>query len=104
MATLTIQLEDDLARHVEEAARRELDCSARTAYPFAMQIAEVMPMLHQLSRADKFRVVLCLASELAQDEGAGLQPGAGYPIWSPHDATDAAATLTQYLRENSSGA
>lgn len=69
-----------------------------------MQIAEVMPMLHQLSRADKFRVVQCLTSELAQDEGTGLQPGIGYPVWSPHDAAGAAATLTQYLRENSSGA
>ncbi len=69
-----------------------------------MQIAEVMPMLHQLSRADKFRVVQCLASELAQDDGSGLQPGAGYPVWSPHDAADAAATLTQYLRENPSEA
>lgn len=68
-----------------------------------MQIAEVMPMLQQLSRADKFRVVQCLTSELAQQEGSGLLPGAGYPVWSPHDATEAAATLTQYLRESSPG-
>ena len=69
-----------------------------------MQITEIMPMLHQLSRADKFRVVQCLTSELAQEEGAGLQPGVGYPVWSPHDSAEAAATLTRYLREKPSGA
>ena len=66
-----------------------------------MQIAEILPLLEQLSREDKFRVVQCLANELAQPEGSELQPGAGYPVWSPHDAAEAAATLTQYLRENS---
>ncbi len=68
-----------------------------------MQIAEIMPMLHQLSRADKFRVVQFLTSDLADQEGAILHPGIGYPIWSPYDSADAAATLTQYLRENSEG-
>ena len=63
-----------------------------------MQFSELLPLLHQLPRADKFRAVQFLTTELAQDE-VGLLPGTEYPIWSPFDAHDAAATLTQYLRE-----
>ena len=63
-----------------------------------MQLSELLPALHQLPRADKFRAVQFLTTELAQDEG-GLVPGAEYPVWSPHEAHEAAATLTHYLRE-----
>jgi len=62
-----------------------------------MKFAELLPALHELPRADKFRVVQFLTAELAQSEG-GLLPGAEYPIWSPYEAHDAAATLTQYLQ------
>ena len=68
-----------------------------------MTLTHLMPALHELPRADKFRALQFLTTELAQEEGAGLIPGAEYPIWSPHDATDAAATLTQYLREQTGG-
>ena len=47
---------------------------------------------------DKFRAVQFLTAELAQGE-AGLTPGAEYPIWSPYEAHDAAATLTNFLKE-----
>ncbi len=67
-------------------------------YAAAMQLSELLPALHQLPRADKFRVVQFLTTELAQDE-SGLQPGAEYPIWSPFEAHDATATLSAYLRE-----
>ena len=66
----------------------------------AMKFAELLPALHELPRADKFRAIQYLTAELAQDE-SGLVPGAEYPLWSPHEAHDAAATLTQYLREQS---
>ena len=61
-------------------------------------MAELLPELHELPRADKFRAVQFLTAELAQGEG-GLQPGAEYPVWSPYEAHDAAAVLTQYLKE-----
>jgi hypothetical protein len=67
-----------------------------------MNLAELLPALHDLPRADKFRAVQFLTIELAQNEG-GLIPGAEYPVWSPYDAHDAAATLSQYLREQSGG-
>lgn len=65
-----------------------------------MKFGELLPALHQLPRAEKFRAVQFLTAELAQEEGAGL-PSGEYPVWSPHDAVGAAHTLTQYLREAS---
>ena len=63
-----------------------------------MKLAELIPALHELPRADKFRAVQFLTAELVQGE-VGLLPGAEYPVWSPFEAHDAAARLTQYLRE-----
>jgi hypothetical protein len=68
-----------------------------------MKFSELMPALHQLPQADKFRALQFLTTELAQEEGANLLPGVVYPIWTPHDATDAAATLASYLREQTDG-
>lgn len=64
-----------------------------------MKLVELLPVLHELPRADKFRALQFLTTDLAQEESVNLSPGAGYTVWSPYDATDAAATLTQYLRE-----
>ena len=69
-----------------------------------MQLLEVLDILHELPRVDKFRVVQFLTSELAQEETGPLLPNGEYAIWSPHDAAEAAATLTQYLREQTAGA
>jgi hypothetical protein len=63
-----------------------------------MQLSELLPALHLLPRADKFRAVQFLTTELAQDEG-GLVPGAECPVWSPYDAYSAAASLTEFLKE-----
>ena len=71
--------------------------------PIIMNFSELMPVLRELPRADKFRVVQFLTTELAEEEGAGLLSGVEYPLWSPLDATDAAATLTLYLREHTGG-
>ena len=63
-----------------------------------MKLDELLPALHKLPRADKFRAVQFLTAELAQGEG-GLLPGAEYPVWSPYEAHDAAATLSQHQRD-----
>jgi hypothetical protein len=65
-----------------------------------MKLAEILPELHRLPRAEKFRAVQFLTAELAQEDSASLTAGA-YPVWSPHDSVDAAHTLTQYLRDES---
>lgn len=67
-----------------------------------MQLVDLFPALHELPRADKLRALQFLTAELAQEEGAALVTGSAYPIWSPFAASDAAATLRDYLRETSS--
>jgi hypothetical protein len=64
-----------------------------------MGLTELLPVLHDLPRPDKFRVVQILTAELAEEE-ALLRDGTEYPIWSPHDAYGAAATLTEFLHQN----
>ena len=68
-----------------------------------MQLTELLPALHQLPRSDKFRALQFLTTELAHDEHPGLLTGAAYPVWSPHDAVEAAATLRDHLRDNPPG-
>jgi hypothetical protein len=64
-----------------------------------VSVTELAPLLHELDRADKLRVLLLLVYELAQEEGALLRPGIAYPVWSPHDSFEAANTLLNVLRE-----
>jgi hypothetical protein len=64
-----------------------------------MQLLEALDILHGVPRLDKFRAVQFLTAELAHEEAGTLQPNDEYAVWSPHDAASAAATLTQYLRE-----
>ena len=66
-------------------------------YGSFVQLMEVFAILHGLPRVDKFRAVQFLASELAQEEAGTLLPNGDYAIWSPHDATEAANTLMQFL-------
>jgi hypothetical protein len=64
-----------------------------------MSLAEILPKLHELDRTDKWRTVQFLIAELSQEEGIPFTHGATYPIWSPYDSYEAAATLMKVLRE-----
>ena len=64
-----------------------------------MELDELLPKLRGLDRADKWRTVQVLMAELAQEEGVPFSPEAVYPIWSPYDSYEAAATLMRVLRE-----
>ena len=64
-----------------------------------MSLAEVLPQVQMLSRLDRFRLIQFLAQELERDEGGLIEPGRSYPVWSPYDAHDAAATLLQVLEQ-----
>ena len=64
-----------------------------------MSVTELLPTLRGLGRADKLRVMQFLVSELAKEEGL-LLTGAEYPVWSPHNAFDAANTLLNVLAED----
>jgi hypothetical protein len=63
-----------------------------------MQLAELLPHLHALNRAQKLHVMQFLVSELAQQEGEPVTSGLTYPVWSPHDAFDAANSMLRVLK------
>jgi hypothetical protein len=65
-----------------------------------MTFSELLPELRGLPRADKLRVIQLLASDVAREEGDEvIAAGGSYPIWSPYDAFEGAATLLRVLDE-----
>jgi hypothetical protein len=58
----------------------------------------LLKALQELNRADKLYITQVLISELAQQESDLIQPGQSYPIWSPYDATEAAAAMLEFLQ------
>ncbi|MHC4398675.1 MAG: hypothetical protein ACYTG0_03250 [Planctomycetota bacterium] len=65
-----------------------------------MTLNELLPTLHALPRADKLRLIQVLAADVAREDGFALaDPDKTYPVWSPHDAFDGAATLLRVLDE-----
>jgi hypothetical protein len=65
-----------------------------------MTLSELLPELRGLPRADKLRVIQLLASDVAREEGDEvIAAGGSYPIWSPYDAFEGAATLLRVLDE-----
>lgn len=61
------------------------------------ELVELFPALRELKRAEKLYLIQFLVSELAQEESDFIQPGVGYPVWSPYDAFDAAAVMLKAL-------
>jgi hypothetical protein len=65
-----------------------------------MSLADVLPAVRALPRADRLQLAQLLIVELAQEEGTPLlQAGASYPVWSPYEAFDGAATLLRLLQQ-----
>ena len=63
-----------------------------------MVSSELISTLQGLSRADKLYVMQVLISELAQQETDLIKPNQSYPVWSPHDAVEAANTMLKALQ------
>ena len=64
-----------------------------------MLIAELLPKIHELPRADKFKVLRFVTSELSAEEEPSLVPGGEYPVWSPLGAESVAASLLSVLKK-----
>ncbi len=63
-----------------------------------MTIIELLPKLQALPRVEKLRAVQFLIGEIAREEAPQpLAAGAAYPVWSPYEAVEAAATLQNLL-------
>jgi hypothetical protein len=63
-----------------------------------MGVAELLPQLRKLSRADKLYIIQFLVSELAAEETDLLKPDLDYPVWSPYAAFEAANTMLRVLK------
>ena len=65
-----------------------------------MPLAELLPALHGLPKNEKLRAIQVLAADVAREDGEILAPcEAPYPVWSPYDAFEGAATLMQLLEQ-----
>jgi hypothetical protein len=68
-----------------------------------MRFGEFLPAIRLLSRVEKLEFIQKLAAELAGEENSMLPSGSHFPIWSPREAHEAAATLLQALRDHEPG-
>ncbi len=73
-----------------------------SSYSFSaeMSIAELLPILQNLSRTEKLQIMKFLVQQLADEEALSLQPGATYNVWSPFNSHDAALKLAALLEED----
>ncbi len=66
-----------------------------------MILTELLPMLRDLSRHDKLRLLQFLVAEMAKEEGlTSPENGAVYRVWSPYNSPEAAHKLTKLLEEH----
>ena len=64
-----------------------------------MSVTDLLPQLHELTRAEKIYFMQYLVSSLAQEEKNLLQSNISYPVWSPYDAFEAAETMLAELQK-----
>ena len=72
-----------------------------------MTVQELLPLVKQLNKADKLRLMQTLLQEFAQDEGITLpdpeqliEANRTYPVWSPTKAHQAANVLLDLLEKD----
>ena len=66
-----------------------------------MTLAEMLPTIQLLPRADKLRLIQLLAADMARDEAIVNDiANKCIPIWSPHDSFQGAAALLRVLEED----
>lgn len=62
---------------------------------------ELLSVINSLPREDKLRLMQVLLTDLAQAEGVQLREAeAGYAVWSPYDAFEAAESLLETLDDD----
>ena len=65
-----------------------------------MTLNELLPSLHALPRSDKVRLIQLLATDVASEDGTDpIDTDMTYPVWSPYEAFDGAATLLRALEQ-----
>jgi hypothetical protein len=89
-----------IVRPGKQACRAYRKSVSESAGDYTVTLSELLPALHGLPRVEKLRAIEVLAADVAREEGdtAVVSEGA-YPIWSPYDAFEGAATLMRVLNE-----
>lgn len=65
-----------------------------------MSLAELMPLVNNLSQSDKLSLLKFLATQIPEAELQVIFAALEYPIWSPYDATVAADALMQMIQDD----
>lgn len=65
-----------------------------------MSLAELIPLVNNLSQPDKLSLFKLLASQIPDAELQVIFSAPEYPIWSPYDATEAANVLMQMIQDD----
>jgi len=65
-----------------------------------MSLSDLLPTLHALPRAEKWRLIQLMVADLAREEDlTQFEAGHPYPVWSPYDAFEAADAMLKALEE-----
>jgi len=65
-----------------------------------MSLAELIPLVNNLSQSDKLSLFKLLATQIPDAELQVIFSASEYPIWSPYDATEAANILMQMIQDD----
>jgi hypothetical protein len=65
-----------------------------------MSLAELIPLVNNLSQSDKLSLLKLLAAQLPDTDLKVIFSASEYPVWSPYDATEAADILMQMIQDD----
>ncbi|MCA2709854.1 MAG: hypothetical protein IM473_04610 [Microcystis sp. M015S2] len=65
-----------------------------------MSLAELIPLVNNLSQSDKLSLFKLLATQIPDAELQVIFSASEYPIWWPYDATAAANILGQMIQDD----
>jgi hypothetical protein len=65
-----------------------------------VSLAELIPLVNDLSQPDKLSLFKLLATEIPDAELQIIFSASEYPVWSPYDATEAANILMQMIQDD----
>ncbi len=65
-----------------------------------MSLAELIPLVNNLSQPDKLSLFKLLVEQIPDVELQVIFSASEYPVWSPYDATEAANILMQMIQDD----
>ncbi|EKQ68005.1 hypothetical protein OsccyDRAFT_3544 [Leptolyngbyaceae cyanobacterium JSC-12] len=65
-----------------------------------MSLAELIPLVNNLSQSDKLSLFKLLVAQIPDAELQVIFSASEYPVWSPYDSTEAANILIQMIQDD----